>query len=148
MRMVYPLCFIYRKYIQVFNFWRALCFMIIIDSNGFWKQNNFLDEWNNFLERIGVEKSDDSLISIKEHMDAVREWVSYRGQTLSRTGLFHTLCMFFCKSSIYFLVSPFFFYISVRGMMYYRQALELQCFLDMGEDQGTHNLLSDVDIVL
>ncbi|PKU65172.1 Putative callose synthase 8 [Dendrobium catenatum] len=52
---------------------------------------------------------------LKEHMDDVRRWASYRGQTLSRT---------------------------VRGMMYYRDALVLQCFLDMPEDQGW--LLLDV----
>ena len=27
--------------------------------------------------------------------------------------------------------------LSVRGMMYYRKALELQAFLDMAEDDGT-----------
>lgn len=48
----------------------------------------FLDEWENFLERIGrggdtrdvdlQESSSDSL--------ELRFWVSYRGQTLARTG--------------------------------------------------------------
>ncbi|PQM33653.1 callose synthase 3 [Prunus yedoensis var. nudiflora] len=40
----------------------------------------------------------------------LRLWASYRGQTLTRT---------------------------VRGMMYYRKALELQAFLDMAQDDGT-----------
>ena len=39
-----------------------------------------LDEWTNFLERIEVHPKD-------EKMDLTRHWVSYRGQTLSRTGL-------------------------------------------------------------
>ncbi|GLT65763.1 hypothetical protein SLA2020_381760 [Shorea laevis] len=42
-------------------------------------------------------------------MDLIRHWVSYRGQTLSRT---------------------------VRGMMYYRKALELQCFLEYAGDDA------------
>jgi len=43
-----------------------------------------LDEWKNFLERIGVEP--DNEVSIKGRMDDIRLWASYRGQTLARTG--------------------------------------------------------------
>ncbi|XP_072994078.1 callose synthase 7-like [Typha latifolia] len=71
----------------------------------FYLQKIYPDEWRNFLERINFVPKDEN--SLKEKMDTVRQWVSYRGQTLSRT---------------------------VRGMMYYRQALELQCFLDTAED--------------
>lgn len=45
------------------------------------------DEWDNFLERIGrvntgdVELQDSSTDSLE-----LRFWVSYRGQTLARTG--------------------------------------------------------------
>ncbi|OVA17115.1 Glycosyl transferase [Macleaya cordata] len=70
----------------------------------FYLQKIYPDEWNNFWERINDPKT---VNPAKEKMDLVRQWVSYRGQTLFRT---------------------------VRGMMYYRQALELQCFLDMAED--------------
>ncbi|OVA11586.1 Glycosyl transferase [Macleaya cordata] len=70
----------------------------------FYLQKIYPDEWNNFLERTNDPKDGNGG---KEKMDLVRQWVSYRGQTLFRT---------------------------VRGMMYYRQALELQCFLDMAED--------------
>ncbi|XP_020081166.1 callose synthase 7-like, partial [Ananas comosus] len=74
-------------------------------STLFYLQKIYPDEWSNFLERIKfVPKDEDSL---KEKMDDVRHWVSYRGQTLART---------------------------VRGMMYYRKALELQCSLDMKKD--------------
>ncbi|KAF6171148.1 hypothetical protein GIB67_012222 [Kingdonia uniflora] len=66
----------------------------------FYLQRIYPDEWNNFLERTK---------DVQEKTDSIRQWVSYRGQTLFRT---------------------------VRGMMYYRQALELQCFLDMAEDSA------------
>ncbi|KAD7479753.1 hypothetical protein E3N88_02889 [Mikania micrantha] len=65
------------------------------------------DEWNNFLERMGCYGIDD-LLGNNEIKDDLRLWASYREQTLTRT---------------------------VRGMMYYRQALELQAFLDMAEDE-------------
>ncbi|MQL79523.1 hypothetical protein Taro_011954 [Colocasia esculenta] len=71
----------------------------------FYLQKIYPDEWKNFLERINVKE--DKSEALKEHMEEVRSWVSYRGQTLSRT---------------------------VRGMMYYRHALELQASLDMEDD--------------
>ena len=42
-----------------------------------------LDEWTNFLERIRDPKLG---YTEKERMESIRHWVSYRGQTLSRTG--------------------------------------------------------------
>lgn len=45
------------------------------------------DEWKNFLERIGAEDSDDISDDIEE--EDFRNWASYRGQTLSRTGEWH-----------------------------------------------------------
>ncbi|KAL5791708.1 hypothetical protein ACOSP7_000302 [Xanthoceras sorbifolium] len=74
----------------------------------FYLQKIYPDEWSNFQNRINDTKlnySDD----VK--MDLTRQWVSYRGQTLSRT---------------------------VRGMMYYRQALELQCFLESAGDSAIY----------
>ncbi|KAJ4842397.1 putative callose synthase 8 [Turnera subulata] len=64
-----------------------------------------IDEWKNFLERMGCENLDGLDESKKEEL---RNWASYRSQTLSRT---------------------------VRGMMYYREALKVQAFLDMAEDE-------------
>ncbi|CAF2314846.1 unnamed protein product [Brassica rapa subsp. trilocularis] len=61
------------------------------------------EEWSNFSERVNDPKR---IFSEKDKTDQLREWVSYRGQTLSRT---------------------------VRGMMYYRMALELQCFQEYTE---------------
>lgn len=43
-----------------------------------------LDEWKNFLERIGVDLDDEE--AVKGCMDDIRLWASYRGQTLARTG--------------------------------------------------------------
>ncbi|CAL4963325.1 unnamed protein product [Urochloa decumbens] len=73
----------------------------------FYLQKIYPDEWNNFLERIGVDPDDEA--AVKGRMDDIRLWASYRGQTLART---------------------------VRGMMYYRRALELQCYEDMINDEA------------
>ena len=48
-------------------------------------------------------------LNVEGKEEDLRNWASFRGQTLSRT---------------------------VRGMMYYREALKLQAFLDMAEKQG------------
>ncbi|XP_071703177.1 callose synthase 7-like isoform X2 [Rutidosis leptorrhynchoides] len=64
----------------------------------FYLQKIYPDEWKNFVERT---------INYNDVTEETRKWVSYRGQTLSRT---------------------------VRGMMYYKEALELQCFLDYAKD--------------
>ncbi|KAH7512777.1 hypothetical protein FEM48_Zijuj12G0126200 [Ziziphus jujuba var. spinosa] len=71
----------------------------------FYMQKIFPDEWKNFLERMGCS----SLQGLEEEgkKEELRNWASYRGQTLSRT---------------------------VRGMMYYREALKLQAFLDLAEN--------------
>ncbi|KAJ9537860.1 hypothetical protein OSB04_030593 [Centaurea solstitialis] len=73
-------------------------------SIGFYMQKIFPDELENFLERMGVENLEDLDDRGKEEL---RDWASFRGQTLSRT---------------------------IRGMMYYQKALKLQGFLDMAED--------------
>ncbi|KAE9584923.1 putative 1,3-beta-glucan synthase [Lupinus albus] len=71
----------------------------------FYLQKIFPDEWKNFLERFG-DNSEEKLRGELE--EELRLWASYRGQTLTKT---------------------------VRGMMYIRQALELQAFLDMAKDE-------------
>ncbi|KAL4565125.1 hypothetical protein LXL04_029210 [Taraxacum kok-saghyz] len=73
----------------------------------FYLQNIFPDEWNNFLERMGCRNEGD-LKANDELEDQLRLWASYRGQTLTKT---------------------------IRGMMYYRKALELQAFLNMAKDE-------------
>ncbi|XP_023756013.1 putative callose synthase 8 [Lactuca sativa] len=73
-------------------------------SIGFYMEKIFPDELQNFLERMGVETMEE----LDDHgKEELRDWASFRGQTLSRT---------------------------VRGMMYYHKALKLQAFLDKAED--------------
>lgn len=43
-----------------------------------------LDEWTNFQDRINDPKLE---YSEKEKLEFTRQWVSYRGQTLARTGV-------------------------------------------------------------
>ncbi|XP_057451528.1 putative callose synthase 8 isoform X2 [Lotus japonicus] len=76
------------------------------DSIIFYMQKIFPDEWKNFMERMGCENPQSLEDELKT--EELRLWASFRGQTLSRT---------------------------VRGMMYYREALKLQAFLDMAEDE-------------
>ncbi|KAG0484387.1 hypothetical protein HPP92_008466 [Vanilla planifolia] len=73
----------------------------------FYLQKIYPDEWKNFLERVNRE-SEEELKSNDDLKEELQLWASYRGQTLTRT---------------------------VRGMMYYRKALELQSFLDMAKDE-------------
>ncbi|CAN8247661.1 unnamed protein product [Cochlearia groenlandica] len=73
----------------------------------FYLQKIFPDEWTNFLERVKCG-SEEELRAREELEEELRLWASYRGQTLTKT---------------------------VRGMMYYRKALELQAFLDMAKDE-------------
>ncbi|KAJ1398852.1 Vacuolar protein sorting-associate protein Vta1/Callose synthase, N-terminal [Sesbania bispinosa] len=71
----------------------------------FYLQKIFPDEWKNFLQRFGYKSEEKLRVELEEEL---RLWASYRGQTLTKT---------------------------VRGMMYIRQALELQAFLDMAKDE-------------
>nr|CAD1830647.1 unnamed protein product [Ananas comosus var. bracteatus] len=73
----------------------------------FYLQKIYPDEWKNFLERVQCT-TEEELRENPELEEELRLWASYRGQTLTRT---------------------------VRGMMYYRKALELQAFLDMAKDE-------------
>jgi callose synthase len=66
------------------------------------------------LQRVHVNSTDPETEIFRDVVleDKLREWASFRGQTLSRT---------------------------VRGMMYYRRALELQAFLDMATEDELVN---------
>ncbi|KAJ8755066.1 hypothetical protein K2173_016646 [Erythroxylum novogranatense] len=72
----------------------------------FYMKKIYPDEWKNFLERMGCEELDG--FDNESNNELLRDWASFRGQTLSRT---------------------------VRGIMYYREALRIQAFLDMAEDE-------------
>lgn len=54
------------------------------------------DEWNNFLQKHNIKNENE----LKENMDFVRQWVSYRGQTLTRTGI---------QVSLVFIINNIFF---------------------------------------
>ncbi|KAF5481508.1 hypothetical protein F2P56_002150 [Juglans regia] len=93
----------------------------------FYLKKIYPDEWTNLEERIAetinTRKDCEPADREKAKMELICEWVSYRGQTLART---------------------------VRGMMYYKKALELQCFLEFAGDNaiygGYQNLvLNDSD---
>lgn len=46
----------------------------------------YADEWNNFLERVKCS-SEEELKESGESEEELRLWASYRGQTLTRTGM-------------------------------------------------------------
>jgi len=73
----------------------------------FYLQKIYPDEWKNFLQRVQCD-SEEQVLDDPEKVEHLRHWASNRGQTLTRT---------------------------VRGMMYYRTALELQSFLDMAKPE-------------
>ncbi|XP_030462869.1 callose synthase 7 isoform X2 [Syzygium oleosum] len=81
-------------------------------STVFYLKKIYPDEWTNFMDRIKDPKPGppDKEKEKEKFEQEERFWVSYRGQTLART---------------------------VRGMMYYRQALELQCDLEMAGDNAS-----------
>lgn len=76
----------------------------------------------------------------KDRLELDRQWVSYRGQTLARTG--QKLINVITSEHCFMCILTFLFLSSgvvespVRGMMYYRETLELQCFLDFADDNG------------
>ncbi|XP_037491487.1 uncharacterized protein LOC105647932 [Jatropha curcas] len=74
----------------------------------FYLKTIYRDEWKNFEERMNDYELN---YSAKEKAECLRQWVSYRGQTLART---------------------------VRGMMYYKKALEVQCSLEFTGDNASH----------
>lgn len=113
----------------------------------------FVDEWKNFLERVGCT-TEEQLRENPELEEELRLWASYRGQTLTRTGIwfllwvFPTLFLLIIHSLsnhitylLLYLLPHFCLYLfTVRGMMYYRKALELQAFLDMAKDEGSSDV--------
>ncbi|KAI4306004.1 hypothetical protein L6164_029323 [Bauhinia variegata] len=74
----------------------------------FYLKKIYPDEWTNFKQRIKELKNEYGGDFSDEEAELIRQWASYRGQTLYRT---------------------------VRGMMYYRQVLHLQCFLEYTGDR-------------
>ncbi|XP_057544238.1 callose synthase 11-like [Amaranthus tricolor] len=73
----------------------------------FYLQKIYEDEWHNFMERMKREGLGDEREIWTTKVRDLRLWASYRGQTLSRT---------------------------VRGMMYYYQALKMLAYLDSASE--------------
>lgn len=51
-----------------------------------------IDEWENFLERVGCGSEEDLMGDAKLE-EKLRLWASYRGQTLTKTGNKKFLCL-------------------------------------------------------
>jgi len=77
-------------------------------------QTLYRADWNNFLERLGIE--DEEKIWQPKYVDETRRWASIRAQTLSRT---------------------------VNGMMYCEKALRLLANLERLDDDTTNDLLGE-----
>ncbi|KAK6924727.1 1,3-beta-glucan synthase subunit FKS1-like, domain-1, partial [Dillenia turbinata] len=50
------------------------------------REEDYINEWDNFLERIGYNESDGDAELQETHSLELRFWASYRGQTLARTA--------------------------------------------------------------
>ncbi|KAK8644426.1 hypothetical protein V6N13_123733 [Hibiscus sabdariffa] len=74
----------------------------------FYLQRIYPDEWYNFTQRMHAVQNETEKKKVDMN-EEIQKWASYRAQTLSRT---------------------------VRGMMYYRQALELQYVLECSGDSA------------
>lgn len=77
-------------------------------------QTLFRADWNNFLERLGIE--DEEKIWSKKYINETRKWASMRAQTLSRT---------------------------VHGMMYYEKALRLLADMERLDEDTTNDLMGE-----
>lgn len=87
MKMEFPSFFTCKRSFQVFFFpfffspWTSvLADMLILEST------IFTDEWMNFLERVNCS-SEEELRASEELEEELRLWASYRGQTLTKTGI-------------------------------------------------------------
>ncbi|KAE8771864.1 callose synthase 12-like [Hordeum vulgare] len=78
----------------------------------YYDEEIYPDEWDFFVERMKHE----GMYSEEQRLRHLRQWVSYRGQTLSRT---------------------------VRGMMYYYEALKMLTFLESASEQQQRPTISE-----
>lgn len=77
-------------------------------------QTLYRDDWNNFLERMGIQ--DEEKLWSKKYSEETRRWASIRAQTLSRT---------------------------VNGMMYYEKALRLLANMERLDEDTTNDLMGE-----
>lgn len=74
---------------SVFDFWYCYCYGYMLDLEWrtlIWTTILMTDEWDNFLERIGCNNEEDIKLDPNLEED-LRLWASYRGQTLTKTGI-------------------------------------------------------------
>ena len=101
MRTEFPFFSTYKKFTQVIIFSLSYHLLELIFMQIFWvcplsTETDFLctnlieDEWKNFLERVGC-KNEEELREDEELEEKLRLWASYRGQTLTRTGIVYLL---------------------------------------------------------
>lgn len=83
-------------------------------STMLYMQTLFKADWNNYLERMGLQ--DEDKIWSKKYASATRQWASIRAQTLNRT---------------------------VSGMMYFEKALRLLANLERLDDDTTNDLMGE-----
>jgi len=77
-------------------------------------QTLYKDDWNNFLERLGLK--DEEKLWSKKYEQETRRWASCRAQTLQRT---------------------------VNGMMYYEKALRLLANMERLDEDTTNDLMGE-----
>jgi callose synthase len=77
-------------------------------------QTLYRDDWNNFMERMGIQ--DEDKLWTKKYAEETRRWASIRAQTLSRT---------------------------VNGMMYYEKALRLLATMERLDEDTTNDLMGE-----
>jgi hypothetical protein len=101
MRMEFPFFSTCKKFTQVFFslayhlleliFMRFfLCVCPLSSETDFLCTILIEDEWKNFLERVGC-KNEEVLREDEQLEEKLCLWVSYRGQTLTRTGIVYLL---------------------------------------------------------
>ncbi|KDO19933.1 hypothetical protein SPRG_21467 [Saprolegnia parasitica CBS 223.65] len=81
----------------------------------YYLQTVYRDEWEHFLERLGVSNEKDAIAKSPEE---VQLWASYRGQTLART---------------------------IRGMMYNEEAIRFLYWLELGHHKASEELNKELD---
>lgn len=66
-------------------------------------EKTYTDEWENFLERVRCDSEEDLKEDLKVNTsleEELRLWVSYRGQTLTKTGIGFFVLIFTFSSYI------------------------------------------------
>lgn len=123
LQRIYPGKLLSGAFVRVYN-----KFLSLLNEN-----DCITEEWSNYCERVTDSKRN---LSEKDKAEQLRQWVSYRGQTLSRTGILSERFRIYLYSTSVIANVFSSLILLVRGMMYYRMALELQCFQEYTGENG------------